>query len=207
MADTTPIDAWADRLEAAIARTPACCVDRVAVVRETASTQDAALRLAGAKPGLLVVAGRQTGGRGRHGRVWVDTGEQGLAATFAIADDGRDPADLSAVGGLGARDAIAAVAPGVALRLKRPNDVLAVGADDEARKVAGVLIERRGGLVLIGIGINIAQRAWPEDLAGRAVSLAELGAGVDRVEVACALVGALSAALAFEAGEVERRWG
>ena len=207
MADATPIDAWADRLEAAIARTPACCVDRVAVVRETASTQDAALRLAGAKPGLLVVAGRQTGGRGRHGRVWVDTGEQGLAATFAIADDGRDPADLSAVGGLGARDAIAAVAPGVALRLKRPNDVLAVGADGEARKVAGVLIERRGGLVLIGIGINIAQRAWPEGLAGRAVSLAELGAGVDRVEVACALVGALSGALGLTADEVERRWG
>ncbi|MEZ6318784.1 MAG: hypothetical protein R3B49_08530 [Phycisphaerales bacterium] len=202
----TPIEAWADRLEGAIARTPACCVDRVRVVAETASTQDAAVRLAGGTPGLLVVAGRQTGGRGQHGRTWADTADLGVAATFAIADAGRDSADLAAAGGVAAYDAVRSLAPGAPLRLKRPNDLLALGADGVARKLAGVLIERRSGFVLVGIGVNVAQRDWPGELAASAISLAQLGVDADRVAVVEALIGALSNAIALDRAQLDERW-
>ncbi|GJM18021.1 MAG: hypothetical protein DHS20C14_02340 [Phycisphaeraceae bacterium] len=202
-----PIEDWADRLEAAIARTPGCCVDQVVVIAETASTQDAALAHAGARPGLLVVAGRQTAGRGQHGRAWEDTADAGLAMTFALPDDGRESAELAAIGGIAARDAVSRVAPGAVLRLKRPNDVLAVGPDGVARKIAGVLIERRGGLTLIGVGINVAQRAWAGDLGDRAVSLAQLGVAADRIDVAEVLVGAMSVAITLDARAIEVRWG
>jgi biotin-(acetyl-CoA carboxylase) ligase len=43
------------------------------MLRETASTQDHA-RAAGIEPGTVVVAWRQTAGRGRLGRAWADTG-------------------------------------------------------------------------------------------------------------------------------------
>lgn len=200
------IEGWAERLEGVIARTPACCVDRARVVSETASTQDAAVRLAGGRPGLLVAAGRQVAGRGQHGRAWADTGALGVAATFAVADDGRAPEDLSGAAGLAAHDAVRTIAPAIELRLKRPNDLLAV-TGGVARKLAGVLIERRAGLTLIGVGVNVAQSDWPDELRERAVSLAQLGASVERVAVVGALIPALTAALALDRAGIDRRWG
>ncbi len=202
-----PLTEWADRIERVIAETPDCCVDRVAVIAETASTQDAAAAHAGGRPGLLVLTGRQTAGRGRMGRVWADTADAGLAATFVLPDDPRDPGALAAVGGIAARETLAAVAPGIVLRLKRPNDVLAIDNDGQARKIAGVLIERRDGLTLIGIGMNVAQESWPDELADSAVSLAQLGVGVDRIELAAWLVRSMSAAVRLLPDEIEERWG
>jgi BirA family biotin operon repressor/biotin-[acetyl-CoA-carboxylase] ligase len=79
-------------------------------------------------------------------------------------------------------------------RVKWPNDVL-VGE----RKLAGVLAEAVLGpacFVVLGIGINVAQRAddWPHDLAGHAVSLAELGSAAPRETVLAAVLGRLAAA-------------
>ncbi|MDA0214648.1 MAG: biotin--[acetyl-CoA-carboxylase] ligase, partial [Planctomycetota bacterium] len=75
-----PIDQWPDALEASIAH---CASWRsVTVLRETASTQDHARNL---EVGSVVVAGRQTAGRGRLGRSWIDTAEDGLALSANIA--------------------------------------------------------------------------------------------------------------------------
>ncbi|MEQ8769792.1 MAG: hypothetical protein RIB60_04710 [Phycisphaerales bacterium] len=201
-----PLTEWADRIERVIAETPDCCVDRVVVIAETASTQDAAAAHAGGRPGLLVLTGRQTAGRGRMGRTWADTADAGLAVTFALPDDPRDPGELAAVGGIAARDALAAVAPGMTFRLKRPNDVLAIDDVGNARKIAGVLIERRDGLTLIGIGTNVAQDRWPDELAESAVSLVQLGVGVDRIELAAWLVRSMSAAVRLSPREIASRW-
>jgi BirA family transcriptional regulator, biotin operon repressor / biotin---[acetyl-CoA-carboxylase] ligase len=57
----------------------------------------------------------------------------------------------------------------VVTRLKWPNDVLVGG-----RKVSGILLESRAGsapVVVIGIGVNLLQREFVEDLAGRATSV------------------------------------
>jgi BirA family biotin operon repressor/biotin-[acetyl-CoA-carboxylase] ligase len=64
---------------------------------------------------------------------------------------GRAVAQLSLVGGLAAAEAVEDAA-GVAARIKWPNDVLVDG-----RKVAGVLAEKRGDAVVLGVGINVNQ--------------------------------------------------
>ncbi len=140
MADTG-IEAWTDRLQAVLTD-PAGPLRRVIVVRETDSTQDAARRL-GAEPGDVVVAWRQTSGRGRLGRAWADTGHEGIAVTFVI--DAAPPERLApacAVGAARAAEGLLALrgitgeARG-AVGIKWPNDVVAGG-----RKLAGVLVER-----------------------------------------------------------------
>lgn len=98
----------------------------------------------------MILADRQTGGRGRHGRTWhSDAGA--LTVTFCLTFG----TDSEAWNGLNARvavlacEALARFAP--AVRIKWPNDVTIAG-----RKAAGVLIERVGETVLIGIGVNLA---------------------------------------------------
>jgi BirA family biotin operon repressor/biotin-[acetyl-CoA-carboxylase] ligase len=74
------------------------------------------------------------------------------------------------VGGLAVAEALAASA-GVSLRIRWPNDLLVDG-----RKVCGILAEAAssGGQVhhvILGIGVNLHQSAFPDSLADRATSL------------------------------------
>jgi BirA family biotin operon repressor/biotin-[acetyl-CoA-carboxylase] ligase len=143
------------------------------------STNDEARRMAeaGAKPGLVVLAGEQTGGRGRHGRAWVSP-VGNLYASVLLGVDGPPAASaqLSFVAGLALADALARHAPkGAVLRLKWPNDVLIGGA-----KVAGILLESIGkgsGAVftgvVVGTGVNIASS--PRETPYPATSLVEQG--------------------------------
>lgn len=123
---------------------------------ETASTNDDARRLAsaGEPEGAVVVAARQTAGRGRFGRGW-DSPQGGVYLSAVL----RPPVSAAEVGSLAL-----AVGLGVALGLERlglpvalkwPNDVL---LDD--RKLAGILLEMsaeadRVEWVVAGIGINV----------------------------------------------------
>jgi len=201
------IGTWADRLEAVIAETPNGLLDRVRVVARTKSTQDAARDAAGGRPGLVLVAGRQTGGRGRLGRTWLDDGGHGLAMSITV--DARAVDDLFSIRvGLGASLACEA-ALGTQCRLRWPNDVLEPGRG--GRKLAGVLVEVRDSLAVVGIGINILQSAWPEGLGERAVSLAQLGFVGSRLDVACFFLRAFAAAMEMSAKTalalwLEREW-
>jgi BirA family transcriptional regulator, biotin operon repressor / biotin---[acetyl-CoA-carboxylase] ligase len=146
---------------------------------ETQSTNDDALAAAknGAPHGAVFGAETQTRGRGRRGSEWVSTPGAGLWFSLLLRPD--LPAELAPglalCAGLAVREAIAArVAGNVAV--KWPNDVFADG-----RKVAGVLVESQIsgatlGSVVIGIGINVAQTAFPEPLSSIATSLALLSA-------------------------------
>ena len=142
---------------------------------ETASTNDVARdwALAGAPDGALVVAARQTRGRGRRERTWDSPASTGLYASFVLRPDW--PADqapnLAIVAGMAAFRALEKA--GVRdLRMKWPNDVLANG-----RKICGVLVEPRLGagrieFAVAGIGINVGQGAddFPPDLRQPATS-------------------------------------
>ena len=172
-----PIDQWPDALEATIAR---CASWRsVTVVRETASTQDHARNL---HVGDVVIAGRQTAGRGRLGRVWFDTAEDGLALSANAAAD--SPHWISLASAIAAAQAIEDLcrrttggAPIV--RLKWPNDLVIA-----QKKVGGILIERNDRSATIGIGINCTQRAFPAELFSRATSLLLQGFAIDRLDLA-----------------------
>jgi BirA family transcriptional regulator, biotin operon repressor / biotin---[acetyl-CoA-carboxylase] ligase len=76
-----------------------------------------------------------------------------------LCPEGPPPQSLSLVAGLALIEAIDVAAPGQALMLKWPNDVLLLG-----RKLAGILLERSGDRVAAGFGVNLA--AAPR-LAGR----------------------------------------
>ena len=170
---------------------------------EVDSTQTVCRRLAttGAPQGLVVVADHQTAGRGRRDRRWTAPPGTGLLLSSLLRPT-SPPARWPALTLLAAGAVVEAVdrCAAVTARIRPPNDVL-VGE----RKLAGILAEAVVGVrpfVVLGIGVNVAQRPgdWPADLAGRAVSLAELGRPVAREEVLRALLAALAARYAtFEA--------
>jgi BirA family biotin operon repressor/biotin-[acetyl-CoA-carboxylase] ligase len=162
------------------------------------STQTIVFALAadGAPDRTVVVADSQAAGRGRRGRVWQD--EPGASLLTSILLRPRlAPAQLptlSLTAGVAVAEALASAA-GLAPRLKWPNDVLVDG-----RKVAGILLESRlssalaasAPIVALGIGINVAQRAFPPELAEQATSVRLAGGGdLDRDVLLVALLEAL----------------
>ena len=140
--------------------------------------------------GATVAADHQTEGRGRLGRTWTDT--PGRALLFSVmlrpaVEMARWP-ELSVVAG----EAVAAVL-GPGAEVGHPNDVMIGG-----RKVAGVLPEATTGRVVLGIGVNVNQRAdeLPAEAEKPPTSLfVERGAEVER--------GPLLAAILLE---LERRY-
>jgi BirA family biotin operon repressor/biotin-[acetyl-CoA-carboxylase] ligase len=193
--DSSPAERWPDALEAALARTRGA-LSRCVVLRETASTQDHA-RAAGIEPGTVVVAWRQTAGRGRLGRAWADTGTDGVAATFALP--AAPPESLAMRSAVAAASAARRFLAGDACGVKWPNDVVVDG-----RKLAGVLVERIDGTALVGIGINVRQTSFPPPLDGHATSLAMHGPAPDRLDVLAALFEEIGIAFAADAADFER---
>jgi BirA family transcriptional regulator, biotin operon repressor / biotin---[acetyl-CoA-carboxylase] ligase len=201
---TDELSTWADRLEEAVSECPGGLLDRVRVVARTGSTQDAAVAASGTRPGLVLVAGRQTGGRGRLGRAWLDDGGHSLAMSLVV-DAQRIDGLVSIRAGLGACLACES-ALGQSCQLRFPNDVIEPAGG--GRKLAGVLIETDGTLATIGIGINILQseKDWPETLATRAASLAQLGYKGGRIDVACLLVRAFAEAMKIPGDQATSQW-
>jgi len=199
-----PIESWPDALERACAATRTFRVVRV--VRETDSTQDAAVRLA-STAGTLVTAGRQVAGRGRLGARWADTGDDGVACTFVVEPLAAERLAMCAAVAvaLAARDALPETARD-RLGLKWPNDLLAEWSDGVPRKLAGALVEVRDGLALVGVGVNVRQLAFDGELAARAASLHMLGSGVDRLGVIERLLARLDETLALDAETLESRF-
>ncbi|MBS1197289.1 MAG: biotin--[acetyl-CoA-carboxylase] ligase [Proteobacteria bacterium] len=126
-------------------------------VDECDSTNSVLMRRAteGAPSGTVLVADRQSAGRGRRGRNWVSTPESGLL--FSLLWRFNRP--LSDLSGLSLAVGIAVVealqtAGAQSVSVKWPNDVLYQDA-----KLAGILVElagdARGALAIIGIGLNL----------------------------------------------------
>ncbi len=127
----------------------------------TDSTNDvaAALLRQGASARTVVVADRQTAGRGRQGRGFASPAG-GLYASLLVEAEVADlPAVVVALAGLAAAESIEEAAAVEGVQLKWPNDLWVDG-----RKVGGILLETADteGPVVVGIGINLG--AVPEDL-------------------------------------------
>lgn len=159
---------------------------------EIDSTNAEALRLVASETPapFLVLAERQSAGRGRRGRAWSSPFAQNIYYSLVLRVDGgmRQLEGLSLVVGLAVRQALLGV--GVQAGLKWPNDVLV-----ENRKVAGILLELVGDPadvchVVLGIGINVNMQHAEIDQAWTSLRL-EGGQQVDRN----ALVASLSDSL------------
>ena len=151
------------------------------------STQQAALAAAhaGAPEGVLFVAELQTAGRGRHGHRWQSAPGQGIYCTLLLRPQGPPAGLLPLIltSGLAVAEAVRTVA-GRAPDIRWPNDLLLDG-----RKFCGILIEisaeqQRVQHALLGIGINVHQREFDQELAPIATSLdATLGRPVSRPQL------------------------
>lgn len=94
----------------------------------------------------------QVAGRGRQGRGWTMLDGNFAGSTMVLLRP-HDPAPqtLALVAGLALIEAVEIAAPGRSLLLKWPNDLLLDGG-----KLAGVLLERSGERVAVGVGVNLA---------------------------------------------------
>jgi BirA family biotin operon repressor/biotin-[acetyl-CoA-carboxylase] ligase len=152
-------------------------------MEEADSTNAAAMRLVEngeLTDGSLIVAGIQTAGKGRHGRSWVSDG--GLCMTVAAKLENAGPVTLAA--GIGVAEGLANVG-NRQFFLKYPNDI--ISEKTGGKKVGGILAESKRGFIIIGIGINIEQDAFPPELEETAVSLKILGVTLEK-EAACAAI-------------------
>lgn len=178
------------------------------------STNDVAAELAaaGAPHGTVVVADEQTAGRGRHGNRWFSPPGSGLYVSVLLRTD--TPPVLTLAAGVAAAEALARTA-GLDVLLDWPNDVV-VDTAGGRRKVAGILAEastagERVDRVVVGLGVNLRDGAWPPDVASRAASVEGLtGRPVDAAALLVELLAALAARCAdVESGRVAallRRW-
>lgn len=125
----------------------------------------------GVPEGLWLRADAQDGGRGRLGRSW-ESPVGNLFASTIVRLRATDPAPstLAFVAVLAAHDLVRQIAPHVALQIKWPNDLLSSGGD----KLCGILLERTGDAIIIGIGVNLV---WhPENIDRKVSDLRTLGA-------------------------------
>jgi len=130
----------------------------VRVVAATASTNEDMLADArtGAPHGCWLRADRQEGGRGRAGRSWSSPPGNLYASTLVrLAPTDPPAAGLALVAGVAVQEVVAVYAADASIRLKWPNDLMAGRA-----KLAGILLEREGDAVVIGIGANL--RSHPQ---------------------------------------------
>jgi BirA family biotin operon repressor/biotin-[acetyl-CoA-carboxylase] ligase len=142
----------------------------------------------GAEEGTAVIAETQTAGRGRHGRVWFSPPGAGLYVSIVLrpssgrGGDGRAAALVTIASGVAVAEAVRA-ATGLPAEIKWPNDVL-VGR----RKLAGILTEAAAQgeelqFVVLGLGVNLREAAYPAELASRITSIAR-----DEPAARCALI-------------------
>ena len=157
---------------------------------EVGSTNDVAGALAdrGAEEGVVVIADRQTAGRGRLGRSWASPAGAGIYVSVILRPSSDAAALLTIAAGVAIADGIES-ATGLRVHLKWPNDVQV-----EGRKLAGILAEGAAQHVVLGVGINVLPAAFPPDVAARATSLeGELGRPVERGLVLAECLASLAA--------------
>lgn len=167
----------------------------------------------GAPHGSVAVCHHQTAGKGRIGRSWETP--PGEALTFSVLLRPKlhpEQAQLCTLAAaLSVVRTIRAICPGLAPRIKWPNDVV-IGQG----KCCGILSEMGMGAsgvdyVVTGVGLNVNQTAFPAELSGKAVSLlgelrkaGDAGEALSRIDLLCRFLAEMEPIMdAVEAGGFE----
>jgi BirA family biotin operon repressor/biotin-[acetyl-CoA-carboxylase] ligase len=152
-----------------------------AFYRVSGSTNDMLKELAdaGAPEGTCIVADIQEGGKGRRGREWVTPPPGSNIAMSILLRPRTEPDRLSSItlaAAMAVRQAVEdmldeAEKQEAAVLIKWPNDIVFNGG-----KLTGILTElsmKEGAVsyVVVGIGINVNNEDFPEDLRGKATSM------------------------------------
>ncbi len=172
---------------------------------ETGSTMDEARAGADAtgvaSNGIAYVAGRQTAGRGRHGRQWVSEPGAGLYVTYHLTPAVADGSSLYAVAGaMAVADAVREVAR-LDTVLKWPNDVLHATAGGSSPASSPRRATADAWTCSSASASTCGLRRCPPRSADIATSIEDAGGDVPRIEE---LLAALSHALEPRIAEAER---
>ncbi len=151
------------------------------------STNEQSKRLAGegAPHGTLVLAEEQRKGKGRIGRSWISPKSGGIWLSIILRPDMApyEAPKLTILSAVAVAEAIRKKT-GLAALIKWPNDILING-----KKVCGILTEMNSEIdvinhVIIGVGINVNNHSFPDDLKQKAASLRQIkGENIDRIDI------------------------
>ena len=135
-------------------------------LKEVTSTNEVAKQHL--EDGVIIVADTQTSGRGRHERTWHSP-EGGLWCSLVVRH-GPEP-----VVNLAAALAVAKTLEyfGLETKLKWPNDV-----HIDQRKICGILSETEDDFMIIGVGVNLNNKEFPEHISGTSY-VSEIGKEID----------------------------
>ena len=159
---------------------------RLLIRESVGSTNDEVRTLAqaGAADGLILLAERQTAGRGRRGAAWFSPTGESLA--FSILVRPGEPKALwprlALAAGLSVAEAVESF--GLQAGIKWPNDVWI-----RRKKVAGILVEAGADFAIVGIGLNVKTTEFPPEVSEIATSLKiESGRDLPLPEVLAAII-------------------
>ncbi len=134
---------------------------RVFAVQESTNTTVRELAAAGAPEGVVVIAGSQTGGRGRRGRSFYSPSDSGIYMSFLLRPSfitAQEALSLTTMAAVAVCEAIETVS-GERAQIKWVNDIFMKG-----KKVCGILTEAAFGLeadsleyAVLGLGINVTE--------------------------------------------------
>ena len=153
---------------------------------DSTNTEAARQAKLSADEGLCVIARQQNAGRGRHGRTWVSEKDAGLYFSIVLRPkiDMRFLPLITLMTGVAVYDALAEL--GLEPDIKWVNDIL-IGD----KKICGILTETvetpTGLAVIVGIGINLASRNFPNEIPETATSIEAalsmpVAAGTEEIE-------------------------
>jgi BirA family biotin operon repressor/biotin-[acetyl-CoA-carboxylase] ligase len=162
--------------------------DQIFELRETGSTQDDAKN---AGLGIFWTT-NQTAGKGRFDRNWVAEPGKSLAISICLTAYKGHPAPHL----IGMKIATR-IARCMGAKVQWPNDIVLSG-----KKVGGILTELHNDIPIVGIGLNLNQAQFPDDIAHRATSFfIETGQEIDVQSCFNRLIQCLK-----EGGELTRDW-
>ena len=139
---------------------------------DSTNTRAKAAGEAGCCHGALFVADEQTAGKGRRGHSWNSDKGTTISMSYLLKPD----IDISCVSRITIISAVALAravekVPGLKPQSKWPNDVVSKG-----RKLGGIRTEMSSegtdiSYVVVGIGINVYNKSFPDDIADKATSI------------------------------------
>ncbi len=127
----------------------------------------------GEQQGLVISAGMQTAGKGRIGRKWESPENDSIATSMLLLPDELSieaVPTITVVAAMAVREAISQLY-GIEGQIKWPNDIVFDG-----KKICGILTEMemkdaRPWFVVVGIGVNVHNRIFDEEIAYKATSV------------------------------------
>ena len=179
------------------------CSEEVLWFEEVDSTNSVAAQLCSQRDfSGVVVAGHQTAGRGRLQREWHSCANQNILMSIVFKPTNLAPTQAARTTLLWS----AALADELGLLVKWPNDIL----DKQGRKVAGLLAElsldkNRVERIVLGIGLNVNQDQFPQDIPNPSSLKLVYNRAFDRAELIRRIVKRLRAVDLHDSLDLWRR--